>query len=569
MARSRKAAAPPVRARPLPARTARLWLIALLVAHAALAVWGSLRSSVTFDENFHLPAGVMILERGNYTGSVAQPPLEKVLYALPAIALGARLPGEAAMASGDESTVGESFMRANADRYVRLFLAARLVALAMSLLLALLVWHWARVLYGEAAGVLAAALELLHPDVIAHASVVGTDLPTALLFTAALFAFWRYAQSASLRRWLLLALAVAGAFLTRFSAVELAPVFLLGAAWMHARRQLAQPRRIWLGIVALLPVVWLALSAGYAFQTYLGPIGSLPFRSQALRAMGHHIPQLRLALPLAYLGGLDYMSMLGEHAQTYLLGAIHTGAVAGYFPLAIVFKWPLALLAALLLRAIARPAGRHASATPSAEPLLAIAAVVTLAFAMFLTRYNFGVRYMLPLVPLACVWCGGLLAWHEAPAGRPLVRRAALALAGLLAIETLACAPWFLSFYNWPSGGPGGGDRLVNDSNVDWGQGLIALHETMRHYGIQRVHLAYLGTTDPALYGIDYVPYTGGNPGPQSDWLAVSSYYFVGLSQRMITPHGRTDFVRIDFSPLWHTRPFARPAHCMYLFRVR
>jgi len=91
----------------------------------------------------------------------------------------------------------------------------------------------------------------------------------------------------------------------------------------------------------------------------------------------------------------------------------------------------------------------------------------------------------------------------------------------------------------------------------------------MARLGIRRLHLAYHGTTDPALYGIDSVPYLGGTPGSESDWIAVSSYYFVGLGQRMMTAHGRTGVVKIDFSPVWKRSPAARPARCMYLFRLR
>src|SRR5207248_10494270 len=138
--------------RSLDARTARVAVVLLLVIHAALAVWAMTRNSVTFDENFHLPAGLMILERADYYGSVAQPPLPKVLYALPSVLLGARLPDERAMASGDEGTVGESFMQRNWARYGELFFASRLVALLFSLALAVLVWRWARTLYGEAGG---------------------------------------------------------------------------------------------------------------------------------------------------------------------------------------------------------------------------------------------------------------------------------------------------------------------------------------------------------------------------------------------------------------------------------
>ena len=86
---------------------------------------------------------------------------------------------------------------------------------------------------------------------------------------------------------------------------------------------------------------------------------------------------------------------------------------------------------------------------------------------------------------------------------------------------------------------------------------------------IQRIHLAYHGTTDPSVYGIDYVPFLGGTPGPESDWLAVSSFYLVGQSQRMMTQHGRTGFVHLDLSSMWNATPVARPARCMVLYRIR
>lgn len=105
---------------------------------------------------------------------------------------------------------------------------------------------------------------------------------------------------------------------------------------------------------------------------------------------------------------------------------------------------------------------------------------------------------------------------------------------------------------------------------MDWGQGLIALRDEMRARGIGRVHLLYHGTTDPAVYGLDYVPYLGGTPGPESDWLAISSYFFVGLSQRARTRGGRTDVpVRVDCSALWPRVPDAMPAGCILLFRIR
>jgi hypothetical protein len=34
----------------------------------------------------------------------------------------------------------------------------------------------------------------------------------------------------------------------------------------------------------------------------------------------------------------------------------------------------------------------------------------------------------------------------------------------------VSASPWQFSFFNAFAGGPGGGYRIVNDSNVDWGR---------------------------------------------------------------------------------------------------
>jgi hypothetical protein len=242
---------------------------------------------------------------------------------------------------------------------------------------------------------------------------------------------------------------------------------------------------------------------------------------------------------------------------------VHPEAPLSYFPIALAVKWPVGFLAALLL--LAAWAARHRSrvrrlAWPLSQALL------FLVIGMFIGRLGIGIRYLFPMIPALAVALGAL-------AGRGVLagwRRAAIALAALQAIEAGAHAPWHLSFYNALAGGPAHGQWIVNDSNVDWGQGLLALRDELARRGITRIHLAYHGTTDPAVYGIDYVPFRGGTPGPESDWIAVSSYYFVGLSQRMMLRDGRTaEALKLDFRPLWSRPPEAMPAGCMLLFRLR
>jgi 4-amino-4-deoxy-L-arabinose transferase-like glycosyltransferase len=578
----------------------RAWVIALLAIHAALALWGAAMNSVTFDENFHVPAGAFIAARRDFEVSFAQPPLAKTLCALPALALGAKLPPDSLVPHGPaeiaEGPAGEAFMRLNARRFHALYFAARCVTVLFSLALGWLVWRFARRLHGPRGALLAVALYAFAPEAIAHAGIAGVDVATGLATTAAVYAFWRFARTTRWRDAGVLALVIGLASLTRFSAIQLAPIFVLLALLGMAFGRLRRPARVWL-VLALLPVTTLVIfNLGYLGQTSFAPLGGSAFFSPRLRALQQAWPGFRPPVPDAALRGLDYLSYLSQTPDlpTYLLGAIRRDSPWTYFPIALAVKWPLGFLGALGLRAARRLRERPGRKRIWNECVLLVPVAVVLGSAM-VAHLNVGIRYVFPILPLLCVWCGGLLgrgAWPAvksagaapAPGGaRPRgtaapprararfgwVAAAAIALAALQAVESVSASPWQLSFFNLFAGGPGGGYRIVNDSNVDWGQGLIALRGELKRRGIGRIHLAYHGTTDPAIYGIDYLPYLGGMPGPESDWIAISSYYFVGLGQRMMTPRGRTERLELDFSALKGRKPDAVIAGCMYLFRLR
>jgi hypothetical protein len=550
-------------------RHERAWVAALLALHVALAVWGVLRASVTFDENFHVPSGVMIAARGDLRVHPVNPPLAKALCGFAALAAGARLPAEAVIATGDQYRVGESFMRVNADRYQRVYVAARLVVVLFSVLLGLLVWRVARRLYGARAGVLALGFYAFMPESLAHAGVATLDLATGLTLLASVYTFWMFARSGRWGWWWAAAAATSCAFLVRYTALLLGPTLLAIAILEVLRRRVRRPRRLWTGLVLLVPVVIIALDAGYLGDVRLAPLRDWPLGSHSFQALQQLFPALRLPVPFSWVMGMDYQSNAAQAGvtPTYLLGRVLEHPVWYYFPLAFLFKWPLGFLGALLARAWASRRGRGDRGV-----FLALPVGVLLASGMFFLPLDAGVRYMFPVMPFLSVWLGGLVdraRGRRGTVGRRWLR-VGVALAVLQAVECGLAAPWYLSFFNRASGGPGGGYTLLNDSNVDWGQGLIALRDELKARGIGRVHLAYHGTADPALYGIDYVPYLGGAPGGESDWLAVSSFYFVGLHQTMMTPAGRTkESITMDFRPLWGVRPAARVGGSIYLFPLR
>jgi hypothetical protein len=552
-----------------------LWLALILAVHAALALWGAARNSVTFDENYHLPSGVLIVAQRDFDVSVQNPPLVKALCAVPTLALGARLPDAAAIANGTQEVVGESFMRRNAARYHTLFFAARCVIVLLSLALGWLVWKYARRLYGPRAALLAAAVYAFLPEALAHAGVATLDLATGLAFLASSYTFWKFLRTGRWRDWTWAALAFGLAFLARSSTGLLLPGFLLLCVLGTALRSIRRPGRAWLGLALLLPAALVIVNLGYLGRTSFVPLGAPLFESDQLQRLGKLWPHLRLPLPDAFISGLDHQlaEARPERVATYLLGHGYRRTFWYYYPVAALVKWPLGFWGLLVTRAVQRLRTRPGRRRAWNETCLLLPALIFTGYVVFFAGLDVGIRYLFPLLPPLCIWVGGLLARPRPITAQRRLRSAwaaaAVALALVQAVEAAACAPWYLSFFNQLAGGPGRGYRIVNDSNVDWGQGLLALKDELKRRGIEKVHLAYHGTTDPAVYGIDYLPYLGGPPGPESDWLAVSSYFYVGLGQHMMTTQGRTRALVVDLRPLWGRPPEATPAGCMFLYRVR
>src|SRR5436190_14340789 len=147
------------------------WLLAaLMLAHAALVVHASWRSSPTIDEFAHVPAGIAYWQTGTFALYHHNPPLAKLLAALPVLWSHPSVDYDAswarARARGEppgQVEFGEDFMRANAARYFDLFRCARLPFSLLSLAGMALVFRCARGFWGDGAGLFAAALWAFEP----------------------------------------------------------------------------------------------------------------------------------------------------------------------------------------------------------------------------------------------------------------------------------------------------------------------------------------------------------------------------------------------------------------------
>ena len=525
---------PKVPAAPLSPRTVRLVVVVCLGAFAALCAHGLRWDTPTVDEFAHLPAGYYYLRTGNFALFAQNPPLVKMVMALPLLAVRPDLDVHARIENSGwyPWIFGTDFMERNRAAYPLIFLLGRSMIVLLGLLLGGLVFVWARRLYGDRGGLLALVLYAFSPTLVAHAHLATIDVGHALAMLLALFCFARYLEKPGWG-WLLLAGVTLGtAQLTKFTALLLYPALallalvalargeefpLLGARTRSGRRG----RLAWsLAALAVVFVVsGVVVDAGYLFQGVGRRLDWFHFQSHLLGGVAAKLPgALRVPLPTPYLYGLDGLQYINDRGEFpgYLFGHWSSHGWASYYLVAILYKTPLPFLALFALAALAR---RRVAASGERALWLSMA-LLFLAFT-FLSRVDYGIRYVLPLLPLACIYIGRLAVGFEM---RPrLVRRGVVALVALYPLSVLLATPDTISYFNLLARGRG--DRVLLDSNYDWGQGLKRLQQAMVRRGLDSIPLAYFGHVDPAIYGVDARPLP---PRPFTGYAAVSANFVHG-----------------------------------------
>ncbi len=158
----------------------------------------------TVDEVVHLPAGITYWQTGSFRLYHHNPPLVKLVAALPVLLSGAafRLSlNRLAVEPPNKAAFAHEFMQANAEQYFELFTPARLLMPVFSVVGGLVVFAWSRRLYGVWGGLLSLSLWTFCPNVLAHARLDhdGSSGATSLGVLAT-YVFWRDLKEPSWRR---------------------------------------------------------------------------------------------------------------------------------------------------------------------------------------------------------------------------------------------------------------------------------------------------------------------------------------------------------------------------------
>jgi 4-amino-4-deoxy-L-arabinose transferase-like glycosyltransferase len=393
-------------------------VVALLALSAALVTWQAATQSETFDEPMYVFSAYSYVVTGDYSLNREHPPLAKDLMGLPLLALKLELPPDYQIRPGEPM----AFLchQPHASARTILFLA-RLPGALLTVVLGLYVWRWARLAFGEAAGLCALALSATNPNLLAHAAIATNDFAVTVFGFAACYHAWRWLATGHRASAFFTALLLGAAVGCKLTALVLIPVLglvVLGVAISRRRPMLlAQGALIVLGAAGL---VWL-LYAGEArsLQDVTGHprftarldtsrIFNNDWIDRDLRAVFGDQAKIPL---LSFIKGIDLQlahASLG-HAN-FWHGTASPKGTPEFYVVSWLIKNPEAFTLLLLLGMLA---WRRSWRGAAHETLLWLYPLLLL---LIFSRADvqLGFKYVLPIVPFFAVAASR---WLAAPAG--------------------------------------------------------------------------------------------------------------------------------------------------------
>ena len=445
---------------------------ALLIVLTMIRVGSTWRVfSQTTDEPLHFLSGYEWLEEKKYALVREHPPLAHVLEALPLWLAGVR--------DGHERDFGEriNHMFMTGGRYEHNLALIRCGNLLFLLMAVVGVALWARRTLSPPFALLGTALFASLPPVLAHAGLATTDMAACATFAVAVVTLHRWLDTPGIWNTVILGAALGLGAVSKFSFLPFFGAAALAIVVLEAGTA-GRVRRLRLRTAALSALLAGGIAAAIVLLMYRGDWRTFIY---GMRIIAAHAKEGHLA----YLFGRR-----SQHGWWY------------YFPVALLFKTPLPLLG-LLAFGFRR---RHLDAIVVASVVMAIG---------MSTPINIGIRHLLPIyAPLAILAGAGAQRLWE---GRRRV--AVIVLCAWMLACTLISHPDYIPWFNELA--LGHGERILADSNFDWGQDVLRLRAICRQRHIDS--LAFEVFTGAPLDEIGLPPRRKiWTPMPTVGWHAIS-----------------------------------------------
>ena len=579
----------------------------LLVAMAGLMIGASWQDSATVDETTHLAAGYSYWLGYRYRMAANHPALSQMLEASPLLLMEVKMPDIADAIlkgqlgypwmdpwGGPPRSIQEMVPAGCQGQYVKLpplgdmmvqwkcpdaypidnwyywavpecqmfskylffggtndgdamLFAGRLVQVGLTLLTGLVIFVWTRrATDSDGAALMGLALWAFNPTAIAYGHMTNTDIGVTFGMTLALYLWARFLERPTQRLAILCGAATGIALTMKFTAIILAPIFVVTLALSWKRLKLSALPLAKLAGISLL-AMWAVILIVY-FPRWAPARSPTDVEIAALNIPGWFRAFRVLLIPPDFFKVIAMaLSFSGGSTGGYLMGEWSDKGWRYYFPAAFVLKSSIAFV--LLTVAGLGLFVKRARAARPLEYVTWLAAGLYLASAMT-SHVNLGIRHLLPMLPLLCVGIAG----GVNRLGSRRLRVGAYLLAGWQAAAALVAYPLYIQFFSEIVGGSPNGYKYLVDSNYDWGQDAHRLKAFLTANGIGHIYLNYFGTQ----FSTEYLKIPNTRVTPEQAQQIHDGYLVVSVSELM----------RPEWDWLRNARqPFARVAHTLFVYR--
>ena len=426
--------------------------ILMLILFVVLCVTSFQKKTVAGDEPAYLQAGGYIYFKGNFNYNQEHTPLLKMIIGLPFLFL---------------------------DQNDNLLPYARMTSVILGVLLGILIYLFAKKLYGINAALFALFLYTLSPNILAHSRLATLDIGITFFFFLSVICFYMLLEKQNLKWFFIAAITFGLAQIAKFPAILLIPIFIILITIFCLQKKefniksLSKYLKTENTIIHLtLSFVGILLTGLFILHlTYL-PLGDLTEDAQFIYDELNDSPIFKieeLILPTNYVFGLEmqgYHSEFGHHA--YLFGMRSETGWWYYYILGLLIKTPIAMLLFFILSitfiCLKKTKNKLKHKDTFNEWILIIPVIIFFGYFSFLNNVNIGIRYIMPIYPFIFIYVSKLINlkinyW----------KYILILLCIWYALSSFLIYPHYLNYFN-EFVGPENGYNYLLDSNVDWNQ---------------------------------------------------------------------------------------------------
>jgi len=522
--------------------------VAVLVLFWVMAVTSVLDKSTTSDEVVHLPAGYSFWKYNDYRMDPENGNLPQRWMAIPLLFGNWQFPShsEYYWKMSREWTVGRYFCYYLGNNLQMMLWLGRAMIALLGCFAGLVVYAWARLLFGRIGGMLSLLLFAFDPTMLANGRLCTSDMAAGLFFTLSVGCLWWVLHKVNRLSVLCSCLAMGGLFIAKMSAVLVIPIGLaligirllsgkpvevafgkIGKVAARSKQALIYLALVALHAAAVFLIIWAAFGFRFSMFSPASGSGNYPPKSwEELTADGGPIYDTLLfarehkLLPEAYIYGFGHVYKHSRARSAFLNGEYAIYGWRKFFPYCFAVKTPLATLAifAMAIGAayiLARlPGGKSSSfVTSIAKSLYRTSPLWMLLLVYWCfsisARMNIGHRHILPVYPPTFILAGAAAYWFT---GRlKWTRLLVPAMLVWLAVESVAIWPHYLAYFNQVAGGPKNGYRHLVDSSLDWGQDLPGLKKWIARNTDEgeNVYLGYFGNNVVQYWDVPAIRISG------------------------------------------------------------